>query len=40
MSFLWFGKKLGGRALTVNEAKPMVKRDHGGGGSRGGCDRY
>jgi cold-inducible RNA-binding protein len=38
------GKELNGRALTVNEAKPMVKRDFGGGGSRGGGggrrDRY
>jgi cold-inducible RNA-binding protein len=31
------GSQLGGRALTVNEAKPMVKRDFGGGGRR---DRY
>jgi cold-inducible RNA-binding protein len=31
------GFELGGRALTVNEAKPMVKRDGGGGGRR---DRY
>ena len=38
------GSELNGRALTVNEAKPMVKRDFGGGGSRGGGggrrDRY
>ena len=38
------GKDFKGRALTVNEAKPMVKRDFGGGGSRGGGggrrDRY
>jgi len=27
--------QLDARALTVNEAKPMVKRDFGGGGSRG-----
>ena len=26
---------LGGRALTVNEAKPMVKKDFGGGGGGG-----
>src|SRR5205823_6510289 len=26
------GTQLAGRALTVNEAKPMVKRDFGGGG--------
>ena len=30
------GSQLGGRALTVNEAKPMVKKDFGGGGNRGG----
>ena len=30
------GSQLGGRALTVNEAKPMVKRDFGGGGRNGG----
>ena len=30
------GTELHGRALTVNEAKPMVKRDFGGGGGRGG----
>jgi cold-inducible RNA-binding protein len=38
------GSQLNGRALTVNEAKPMVKREFGGGGSRGGGggrrDRY
>src|SRR2546430_16599730 len=41
------GKELNGRALTVNEAKPMVKRDFGGGGrndsrggGRGGYGRY
>ena len=38
------GSELNGRALTVNEARPMVKRDFGGGGSRGGGggrrDRY
>lgn len=28
------GSQLNGRALTVNEAKPMVKRDFGGGGAR------
>jgi len=32
------GSQLNGRALTVNEAKPMVKRDFGGGGGR--RDRY
>ena len=30
------GSQLDGRALTVNEAKPMVKRDFGGGGRNGG----
>ena len=30
------GSELNGRMLTVNEAKPMVKRDFGGGGGRGG----
>jgi len=34
------GTELDGRALTVNEAKPQVKRDGGGGGGRGGYDRY
>jgi RNA recognition motif-containing protein len=34
------GSELNGRALTVNEAKPMVKRDFGGGGGRRGRDRY
>ncbi len=29
------GADLDGRALTVNEARPMVKRDFGGGGGRG-----
>jgi RNA recognition motif-containing protein len=35
------GSELNGRALTVNEAKPMVKRDFGGGGGggRGGSNR-
>jgi RNA recognition motif-containing protein len=33
------GSELNGRALTVNEAKPMVKRDFGGDGRRG-RDRY
>ena len=32
------GSELNGRMLTVNEAKPMVKRDFGGGG-RGGNSR-
>jgi cold-inducible RNA-binding protein len=41
------GSQIGGRAVTVNVAKPMVKRDFGGGGGggyrgggRGGRDRY
>lgn len=35
------GTELDGRALTVNEAKPQVRRDSGGGGGgRGGYDRY
>jgi cold-inducible RNA-binding protein len=32
------GKDLGGRALTVNEAKP--REDRGGGGGRNGGSRY
>ena len=27
--------QLGGRSLTVNEAKPLVRRDNGGGGGGG-----
>jgi cold-inducible RNA-binding protein len=42
------GTELNGRQLTVNEARPMVKRDFGGGGrqnsgrggGRGGYGRY
>ncbi len=35
------GSQLGGRALTVNEAKPMVKRDFvSGGRNGGGRNRY
>jgi cold-inducible RNA-binding protein len=39
------GTELNGRSLTVNEARPMVKRDSGGGGrgrggDRGGYSRY
>jgi cold-inducible RNA-binding protein len=34
------GAELDGRKLTVNEAKPMVKRDSGGGRGGGGRDRY
>jgi RNA recognition motif-containing protein len=30
------GTQLDGRTLTVNEAKPMARRDGGGGGSRDG----
>ena len=32
------GADYDGRAMTVNEAKPMVPREGGGGG--GGCGRY
>jgi cold-inducible RNA-binding protein len=35
------GAQLNGRTLTVNEARPMVKRDFGGGDRRGARrDRY
>ena len=35
------GSEHNGRALTVNEARPMVKKDFGGGGrSGGGYRRY
>jgi cold-inducible RNA-binding protein len=40
------GSELNGRSLTVNEARPMVKKDFGGrengnrGGGRGGYGRY
>jgi RNA recognition motif-containing protein len=34
------GTELGGRALTVNEARPQVNRGGGGGGGRGGYGRY
>ena len=30
------GKEVGGRNLTVNEARPVQKRDFGGRGGRGG----
>ncbi len=30
------GTQMGGRSLTVNEAKPREERSSGGGGSRGG----
>ena len=33
------GSQLDGRALTVNEAKPMVRRDFNGGGRNGGGGR-
>jgi RNA recognition motif-containing protein len=33
------GTEFNGRALTVNEARPMVKKDFGGRG-RGGYGRY
>ena len=35
------GTQLDGRTLTVNEAKPMVRRDNGDGGGRdGGRNRW
>lgn len=34
------GTELAGRALTVNEARPRVNRDGGGGGYGRGRDRY
>src|SRR5207249_10769653 len=34
------GKEMNGRALTVNEARPMVKKDFGGGGCGGGLVGY
>ena len=35
------GTELDGRTLTVNEAKPMVRRDNAGGGGRdGGRSRW
>ena len=30
------GQEINGRALTVNEARPMEQREGGGGGGRGG----
>src|SRR5215813_13836462 len=33
------GTDLGGRALTVNEARPVVKKDFAGGGGRDGNRR-
>jgi RNA recognition motif-containing protein len=34
------GSELDGRMLTVNEARPMVKRDFGGGRGGNGRGRY
>jgi len=34
------GSQLDGRTLTVNEAKPMVRKDFGGGRGGGRRDRY
>jgi len=34
------GSELNGRVLTVNEARPMVKRHFGGGDRGGGRGRY
>ena len=34
------GKELGGRTLTVNEAKPKTERSGGGGGRGGGGGGY
>jgi len=34
------GKEVGGRNLTVNEARPMHKRDFGSRGGGGGGRRY
>jgi RNA recognition motif-containing protein len=34
------GTELGGRNLTVNEARPMVKRDSGGFGGNGRPNRF
>ena len=34
------GTEMGGRSLTVNEARPMVKRDSGSFGGNGRRDRY
>jgi cold-inducible RNA-binding protein len=34
------GKEVGGRNLTVNEARPMQKRDSGGRGGSGDRRRY
>jgi len=34
------GKEIGGRTLTVNEARPKTERSGGGGGGRGGGGGY
>lgn len=34
------GKDLDGRSLTVNEAKPMARRDNGGGSRDGARNRW
>jgi RNA recognition motif-containing protein len=34
------GKEIGGRTLTVNEARPRTERSGGGGGRRGGGGGY
>jgi hypothetical protein len=34
------GREHSGRSLTVNEARPMVKKDFGGRSSRGGGGYY
>jgi RNA recognition motif-containing protein len=34
------GTQLDGRTLTVNEAKPMARRDNGGAGRDGGRNRW
>ena len=34
------GTQLDGRTLTVNEAKPMARRDNGGEGREGGRNRW
>ena len=36
---MWNGNKLGGRALTVNVARPMERRPHQDRGDRGGSRR-
>ncbi len=34
------GKEVGGRTLTVNEARPRQERGFGGGGGGGGASRW